>query len=75
MDQVLGLPQNETSIEPAISAPRDTNGNILLAIRDEHVAQDPYLSAISEAISQGYAVEITEEDYNTTLANNSQLEL
>lgn len=52
-----------TCVDPAAVAPRDADGNILLAVRPEFVAFDAVAEILPSLLASGVVVEITEADY------------
>lgn len=67
MDAAWPFPEGETSIEPLATAPKDTNGNALVAIRSVHCGMEPFQSAIASLLASGDATEITQADYEAAL--------
>ena len=67
MDAAWPFPQGETSIEPLATAPKDTNGNALIAIRATHCDMEPFQSAIATLLGNNAATEITQAAYEASL--------
>lgn len=67
MDAAWPFPQGETSIDPLETAPKDANGNVLIAIRSVHCDTEPFQTAIATLLSANAATEITQEDYDAAL--------
>jgi hypothetical protein len=59
-DATLGI---VTCIEPAATAPVDTKGRILLAVRTDSIVYPAILPSLNELLASGVAEEITEADY------------
>jgi len=70
LDAAYPVPQGETTIEPAATAPKDDEGRCYVAVRDEHCAVEPWLSGIQQALQAG-AEEVTEADYQAVLPQPS----
>jgi hypothetical protein len=66
LDAAWGLP-NElgtiTCIEPAATAPRDSQGRILLAVADEFATWPPASELLPQLIAGGMVAEITAAEY------------
>jgi hypothetical protein len=56
-----------TCIEPAATAPRDSEGRIVLAVHDEFATWEPAASMLPGLIAQGLVEEITEAQYQAAL--------
>lgn len=70
LDALLQLPNDKgtiTSIEPAITAPRDINNNILLAISLEFYTNSIVTNLLSEYLNNNETEEINEEIYRIDL--------
>jgi hypothetical protein len=65
LDAAFGHPhvRAETCIDPAAVAPRDTQGNILLAVREEWLSWDAVATMLPQLLASGVVSEITEQDY------------
>ena len=67
LDVAWGFPSGETSIEPLATAPKDANGNVLIAIRAIHCDMEPFKSAVEGLLASGAATEITQAEYEAAL--------
>lgn len=65
LDAAFGHPQvrAETCIDPAAVAPRDTQGNILLAVREEWLSWEAVAAMLPQLLASGVVAEITERDF------------
>jgi len=57
------FPANETTMEPEATAPKDQEGNILVAISIVSCNTEPFASSLTGALEIPGVVEITAEDY------------
>jgi hypothetical protein len=53
-----------TCIDPAVVAPRDTEGRIVLAVRDEFTAYEPAASMLPTLLASGAVEHISEAEYS-----------
>jgi hypothetical protein len=67
VDAAWGFSATETSIEPLATAPKDSSGNVLIAIRSIHCEMEPFKSAVEGLLASGAAAEITEAQYEAAL--------
>lgn len=67
LDQAWGHPTADgvtlTCIDPVAVAPRDSQGRILLGVRDEFVAYEPAALMLPELLAGGQVEEITAAEY------------
>lgn len=56
-----------TCIEPAATAPRDSQNRIVLAVHDEFATWEPAASMLPGLIAQGMVEEIAESQYRDAL--------
>jgi hypothetical protein len=66
LDAAWGLPNalgTVTCIAPAATAPRDSEGRIVLAVADEFATWPPASEVLPQLIQGGMVAEITAEDY------------
>jgi hypothetical protein len=61
-----------TCIQPAASAPRDSEGRILLAVQADFVTYEPVASILPELLAGGSVEEITREQYLAALPPDPQ---
>lgn len=67
LDQAAGFGSHETVYEPLATAPKDSNGQVLIAIRTVHCDMEPYKSAVEGLLVSGAATEITQAEYEAAL--------
>lgn len=67
LDSAVPMPQNETVYEPLATAPKTSNGGVLIAIRTEHCQVEPYKSAVESMLASGGATEITQAQYEAAI--------
>lgn len=67
LDAAVPMPQGETVYEPLATAPKASNGDVLIAIRTEHCQIQPYKSAVEAMLASGDATEITQAEYEAAL--------
>jgi hypothetical protein len=71
LDAAWGFPDPSvftvTSITPAASAPRDSLGRILLAVRDEWCEYSVAVDLLPQLLASGLAEEIDEQTYFSSL--------
>ena len=67
IDIAWGFEFGETSIEPLATAPKNSNGNVLIAIRAMHSEMEPFKSAVDGLLASGAATEITQAQYEAAL--------
>ncbi len=63
LDAAWGHSPPTTCVDPAAVAPRDADGNILLAVRAEFVAFDAVAALLPQLLASGVVEEITEAEY------------
>jgi len=73
LDANRGLPAGETTYAPEAKAQRTANGNLLLAIRDQHAAQSDIASAIGLMNANNWGWEITKPEYESLLVRPKPL--
>lgn len=73
MDAAWPFPEGETSIEPLETAPKNSNGNVLIAIRSTHCEMEPFQSAIASLLGGNAATEITQAEYEAALPSAEAL--
>lgn len=56
-----------TCYEPAVTAPRDDSGRLLLAVHDEFCDYEAVAAALPSLLASGAVVEITEDEYRASL--------
>jgi hypothetical protein len=56
-----------TCFDPASVAPRDEDGRILLAVREEFATWEPAATLLPQLLASGAVVEITEADYRAVV--------
>lgn len=66
LDAAFGHQAPTTCVDPAAVAPRDANGNILLAVRAEFVAFEAVAEILPDLLASGAVVEIGEVEYKPT---------
>jgi hypothetical protein len=67
VDAAWGFSATETSIEPLATAPKDSNGQALIAIRAMHCDMEPFKSAVEGLLASEAAAEITQAEYEAAL--------
>lgn len=69
IDAAWGLPANgqSTAIEPAASAPHDSQGRVYLSTWDQFASYEPASSMLADAIAAGAVAEISESQYRESL--------
>lgn len=70
LDAAWGLPDGKgtvTCVEPAATAPRDSEGQIVLAVADEFCAFSVAVDLLPQLLASGAVEEITEADYQAAL--------
>lgn len=63
LDAAWGHTPPTTCVDPAAVAPRDADGNILLAVRAEFVSFDAVAAMLPQLLASGAVEEITEAEY------------
>jgi len=66
LDAAWGLPNDKgtaTCICPAETAPRDAQGRVVLAVRQEFCGWEPAARLLPELLASGQVAEITEAEY------------
>jgi hypothetical protein len=65
IDAAWGLPASgqQTCIEPAVTAPRDGQGRIVLAVNADFCAYSVVIDLLPQLLASGAATEITEAEY------------
>jgi len=74
LDNAWGLPNylgTTTCIKPALIAPRDISGSVLLAVPDAFCAFTAAAEMLPQLLSSGAVEEITEEAYRSALQDHS----
>lgn len=56
-----------TCIEPAETAPRDKNNNIILAVKQEFTEFEAVQQILPDLLNSGSIIEITEEEYMSSI--------
>lgn len=56
-----------TCVEPAATAPRDTQGRVLLAVRAEFCEYEAVAAMLPQLLASGAVQEITEAEYRAAL--------
>jgi hypothetical protein len=71
LDQAWGHPNAETRtqtcIEPAATAPRDSQGRIVLAVNDEFCTYSVAAELLPQLLASGAVEEITEAEYQAAV--------
>jgi len=67
LDAAWGHFPPETCVDPAVVAPRDSQGRILLAVRPEFVAFDAVAAMLPDLLASGVVEEIDEAEYRASL--------
>lgn len=70
LDAAWGLPNEKgtaTCISPAATAPKDSQGRVLLAVNDEFASWEPAATLLPQLLASGVVVEISEEAYRAAL--------
>lgn len=68
LDEAWGLAETGTTcIEPAVSAPRDRSGMVLLGVHAAFCDWEPANELLASCISQGSAIEIDGDQYFDSL--------
>ena len=67
LDAAWGHAQPVTCIEPATTAPRDSQGRIVLAVNDEFCEYSVAIDMLPQLLVSGVAEEITEADYRAAV--------
>lgn len=70
LDAAWGLPNalgTTTCIEPAATAPHDSQGRVLLAVRDEFCSFPAAAEMLPQLLASGAVEEITEADYRAAM--------
>ena len=75
IDSILGLSNGETIIEPLSTAPKKTNGDVVISIRSVHCSVQPFLNAINSLVENGTAIEISKDEYNSVFPAGNGLSL
>jgi len=73
LDASWGLPNDlgtVTCIQPAASAPRDSEGRIVLAVDDEFATWPPASDLLPQLIQGGMVAEITAGEYAAAVAGD-----
>jgi hypothetical protein len=71
LDAAWGHIAPTTCIEPAATAPRDSQGRIVLAVNDEFVAYPAAAEMLPQLLASGAVTEITEADYRAAVKSPS----
>jgi len=67
LDAAWGHSPPTTCVDPAAVAPRDTDGNILLAVRPEFVSFDAVAEMLPGLLASGAVEQIAEAEYFASL--------
>lgn len=70
LDAAWGLPNDKgtaTCISPAASAPKDSQGRVLLAVNDEFATWQPAATMLPQLLASGAVEEISEAVYRAAL--------
>lgn len=60
-----------TCIDPVAVAPRDKDGRVLLAVREEFLAYEPAASILPQLLASGIVEQITEAAYESAVQSGS----
>ena len=73
IDAAWGLPANgqTTAIDPAATAPHDSQGRVYLATWDAFTSYEPATSILGDALASGAVTEITEAEYRAAVESPS----
>jgi hypothetical protein len=77
LDAAWGLPNDlgtVTCIEPAVSAPRDSQGCVVLAVNDEFCEYSVAAELLPQLIASGAVEEITEAKYRAAVQTPDPLQ-
>lgn len=70
LDTAWGLPNDKgtaTCIAPAATAPKDSQGRVLLAVNDEFSTWEPAATLLPQLLASGAVEEISEAVYRAAL--------
>lgn len=70
LDAAWGLPNGKgtaTCIAPAATAPKDSQGRVLLAVHDEFSTWEPASTLLPQLLANGAVEEISEAEYRAAL--------
>jgi hypothetical protein len=70
LDQAWGLPNDRgtaTCVQPAATAPRDSQGRVMLAVNDEFATWEPAATLLPQVLASGAVEEIGEAAYLAAL--------
>jgi hypothetical protein len=70
LDTAWGLPNDKgtaTCIAPAATAPKDSQGRVLLAVHDEFASWEPAATLLPQLLASGAVEEISEATYRAAL--------
>lgn len=70
LDSAWGLPNDKgtaTCIAPAATAPKDSQGRVLLAVNDEFATWEPAATLLPQLLTSGVVEEISEAEYRDSL--------
>jgi hypothetical protein len=73
LDAAWGLPNDRgtvTCIAPAVEAPRDSLGRIVLAVADEFSTWEPAATLLPQLIASGEVSQIDAADYYAAITSN-----
>lgn len=70
LDATWGHVPPTTCIEPAATAPRDKNNNIILSVKQEFVEFEAVQEILPDLLNSGAIIEITEEEYMSSIMIN-----
>jgi hypothetical protein len=72
LDAAWGHPNAETNtitcFDPASVAPRDKQGRLLLAVKDEFTAMEPASTLLPQLLASGAVEEITAAEYQAAVS-------
>jgi len=70
LDAAWGLPDDKgtaTCIAPAATAPKDSQGRVMLAVNDEFATWEPAATLLPQLLASGAVDEISEAEYRAAL--------
>jgi len=70
LDAAWGLPNDKgttTCISPATTAPKDSQGRVLLAVNDEFATCEPAATLLPQLLASGAVQEISQAAYRASL--------
>lgn len=66
LDSAMSLTPPETVYQPLASAPQSTDGDALLAVREQHCDIELFATAIADMLAAGEGAELTRAQYDAT---------